>query len=373
MKPITASAIFLITASPVLAETFEVDGNAGSSLTAQVLNSFDEPWAMTFLPTGEMLVTEKSGSLKLVSADGVASEDVANVPKVDYGGQGGLGDVVLDPDYASNNRIWISYAEAGDGSTRGAAVTRATLVRDGGQPSLSDVEVVWRQTPKTSGRGHYSHRLLFTPDGKLLITSGDRQKLDPAQDMNSSLGKLIRINLDGTPPPDNPFQDDGELAKSFWSIGHRNLLGIAYDTEGNLWQHEMGPRHGDEINLIVKGENYGWPIVSNGDHYSGAPIPDHDTRPEFEAPKAFWVPTIAPSGLVIYDGDVFPEWKNDAFIGGLRSMALIRVDIDGTSASEAERFSWGKRIREVEQGPDGHLYVLEDNDGGRLLRLSPDQ
>ena len=189
--------------------------------------------------------------------------------------------------------------------------------------------------------------------------------------MNSALGKIIRLNTDGTIPADNPFQDSGNLAKTFWSIGHRNLLGIDFDPDGRLWTHEMGPRHGDELNLIAKGENYGWPLVSNGDHYSGVPIPDHDTRPEFVPPKAWWTPSIAPSGLVIYDGEMFKDWMGDAFIGGLRSQALIRVDIDDDAAKEAERFSWGRRIREVEQGPSGALWVLEDGNGGRLLKLVP--
>jgi glucose/arabinose dehydrogenase len=362
--------LFGLVIIPANAHAFETEGTAGSQLEAVELNTFDQPWAMTFLPSGEMLVTQKTGELLLVSADGATKTEISNVPDVDYGGQGGLGDVILDPNFLTNNQIWISFAEAGDGG-RGAAVAKAILDRSSEQPALRDIQVVWRQVPKTSGRGHYSHRLAFTPDGKLLITSGDRRMQDPAQDFAVNLGKLIRINPDGTVPEDNPFQDRGELAKQFWSVGHRNLLGIAYDMNGNLWQHEMGPRHGDELNLIIKGENYGWPVVSNGDNYSGIPIPDHDTRPEFEAPKAYWVPSIAPSGMVIYDGDVFPDWRNDAFIGGLVSKALIRVDIEGEQASEVERFSWNKRVREVEQGPDGYLYLLEDRGGGRLLKLMP--
>ncbi len=186
-----------------------------------------------------------------------------------------------------------------------------------------------------------------------------------------ALGKIIRLNDDGSVPKDNPFQDKGALAKSFWSTGHRNLLGIAFDGEGRLWAHEMGPRHGDELNLIHPGRNYGWPIVSDGDNYDGSRIPDHATRPEFEAPKASWVPSIAPSGLVIYDGDVFANWQGNALIGGLVSRALIRVALTGPNAQEAERFRWGKRVREVEQGPAGHIWVLEDGDNGRLLKLSP--
>ena len=205
----------------------------------------------------------------------------------------------------------------------------------------------------------------------MFITSGDRRKLKPAQNFDGHLGKVLRLNDDGTVPHDNPWQDRGQIARQFWTVGHRNMLGIDFDADGRLWVHEMGPRHGDELNLIIAGKNYGWPIVSNGDHYSGVPIPDHDTRPEFEAPQAFWVPSIAPSGLVIYDGDMFADWKGSAIIGGLVSRALIRVELKGDTAKEAERFKWGERIREVEQGPAGALYVLEDGSGGRLLKLTP--
>jgi glucose/arabinose dehydrogenase len=293
---------------------------------------------------------------------------------VAYGGQGGLGDVVLHPDFANNGYVYISNAETVDGGmTFGAVVTRAKLDLSGNTPQLTDITKIWTQEPKVSGNGHYSHRIAFGPDGKLFITSGDRQKLTPAQDFDKALGKVIRLNEDGSVPDDNPWQDQGELARTFWSTGHRNLLGITFDNEGRLWTHEMGPRHGDEMNLIVKGDNYGWPVVSWGNHYSGDPIPDHDTRPEFNAPEAYWVPSIAPAGLVIYDGELFPDWQGDALIGGLVGQTLVRVDIEGESAKEAERFEWGARIREVEQGPDGALWVLEDGGGGRLLKLTPRQ
>ncbi len=235
---------------------------------------------------------------------------------------------------------------------------------------METLEIIWRQTPKVSGKGHYSHRLVFGPQRYLFITSGERQKQEPAQSWTQDLGKIIRLHADGSVPPDNPFQDKGALAKSFWSLGHRNLLGIAFNKNGQLWTHEMGPQHGDEFNLIIRGDNYGWPLVSWGNHYSGYPIPDHDTRPEFHTPEVYWVPTIAPSGLIIYDGPMFPDWQGNAFIGGLRSESLIRIKINGDQAEEVERFDMKQRIREVEQGPDGAIWVLEDGDGGRLLRLS---
>jgi aldose sugar dehydrogenase len=351
--------------------TWEITGSAGSTLKARAVTDFNEPWAMVFLPGGDMLVTEKPGALLLVSKDGRTKKPVRGVPEVAYGGQGGLGDVILHPQFSSNNLIYLSYAEAGDQGTKGAAVAQARLNQDSAQPTLTDLQVIWRQEPKVSGSGHYSHRLAFGPDKKLFITSGDRQKQAPAQEWNNNLGKVIRVNADGTVPPDNPFQDKGELARSFWSIGHRNLLGIAFDKQGRLWTHEMGPRHGDEFNLIVPGDNYGWPIVSWGDQYSGIPIPDHDTRPEFNGPECYWVPTIAPSGLIIYDGNLFPEWRGNAFIGGLASQALLRITITEDNAEEVERFPMEKRIREVEQGPDGAIWVLEDKKGGRLLVLTP--
>ena len=371
----TALAIALLAAAALnvtgaaAQDRFTIEGSNGKTLAAEAVASFDQPWAMTFLPDGSMLVTTKPGKVFHVMQDGKSAE-VAGMWDVAYGGQGGLGDVVLHPDFASNNLVYISYAEA-DGGNIGAVVVRARLNIGGGAPALRDVERIWEQKPKVSGRGHYSHRIAFGPDGKMFISSGDRQKLTPAQDFDSALGKVIRLNDDGTVPPDNPWQDKGELAKTFWSMGHRNLLGLAFDAEGRLWNHEMGPRHGDELNLVEPGKNYGWPVVSYGDHYSGAAIPDHDTRPEFEQPKAWWVPAISPAGLTIYSGDLFPAWKGDALIGGLSSRALVHVDIDGTQAREAARYEWGVRVRETEQGPDGALWVLEDGPGGRLLKLTP--
>lgn len=333
--------------------------------------TLNEPWAMTFLPDGRMLITEKRGQLLVVSQSGEKSRPIANVPDVDYRGQGGLGDVILHPDYASNGVIYISYAEAGVGNVRGAAVARARLVLGDDGNRLDDLEVIWRQNPKVTGGGHYGHRMLFDTDGYLFISSGERQKFDPAQQMTGNLGKIVRLREDGSIPEDNPFFEKGDVAAEIWSIGHRNPLGIAFDSEGRLWNTEMGPLHGDELNLVIRGENYGYPIVSEGDHYSGEEIPDHDTRPEFAAPKVAWIPSIAPGSLMFYSGDLFPGMKGSALIAGLAAAAIIRVEFDGDSAREVERYSMGARIREVEQGPDGSLWVIEDGDGGRLLKLTP--
>ncbi|WIH05432.1 PQQ-dependent sugar dehydrogenase [Xanthomonas translucens pv. graminis] len=336
--------------------------------------TFNEPWAMSFLPDGSALITEKGGTLKRFDPASGRTGTVSGVPAVDYGGQGGFGDVLPHPDFAQNGWLYLSYVEAGSDDTRGAAVARAKLTLDAnGGGALSQLQVIWRQQPKVSGTGHYGHRLAFGPDGKLWISSSERQKFDPAQDMNSNLGKIVRLNDDGSVPADNPFARRGGVAAQVWSLGHRNVLGLAFDANGQLWEHEMGPAGGDELNLIQRGANYGYPIVSNGNHYDGRPIPDHSTRPEFAAPKLSWTPVISPAGFVIYSGSAFPQWRGNGFIGGMSSQSLLRIEFDGDHAREAARYDMGKRIREVEQGPDGALWLLEDGSSGRLLKLQPVQ
>ena len=332
--------------------------------------TFNEPWAMSFLPDGRLLVTEKRGALKLLKPGGKIAT-VTGTPAVDYGGQGGFGDVVPHPQFASNGWIYLSYAEKGERDTRGAAVARARLTFDAeGGGALSELRVIWRQVPKVDGRGHYGHRIAFGPDGKLWISSGERQHFDPAQDMRSNLGKVLRLNDDGSTPADNPFVGQGPVSAQIWTLGHRNLLGMAFDAQARLWVAEMGPKGGDELNLIERGRNYGWPKVSNGNHYDGSDIPDHDTAPEFEAPKISWTPVIAPASMIFYSGAVFPDWRGDALLAGLASKALVRVEFDGDRAREAARYDMGQRIREVEQGPAGEIWLLEDGPGGRLLKLS---
>jgi glucose/arabinose dehydrogenase len=307
----------------------------------------------------------------LVSVGGAVTPLLEEEPGLVYGGQGGFGDVALHPDFSENHLIYLSYSESGESGTSGSAVARARLDIDSAGGQVSGFEVIWRQNPKVPGSGHYGHRIAFSPDGYLFITSGDRQKFDPAQDIKTNLGKIVRLHDDGSVPDDNPFAGRGGVAAQIWTLGHRNPLGLAFDADGRLWSHEMGPRHGDELNLIFRGENYGWPIVSNGNHYDGTRIPDHDTRPEFAAPKTWWAPGIAPAGFMIYSGNLFRDWKGDGFIGGLASEALVRIEFAGVEAREVERFAMGKRIREVEQGPDGAIWLLEDKKGGRLLKLTP--
>ncbi|MAF62700.1 PQQ-dependent sugar dehydrogenase [Blastomonas sp. CCH8-A3] len=343
-----------------------------------VVGQFDEPWAMTFLPDGRALVTEKKGKLKLVTfaADGkISSVDVSGTPTVAYGGQGGLGDVVLSPDFVNDGYVYLSFAEAGDGDTSGAAVARAKLVMaNDGAASLKDMQVLWRQEPKVSGKGHYGHRIAFGPDGMMYISSGERQKFDPAQDLDQNLGKVIRLTPTGGIPSDNPMYDQGRIKAQAWSWGHRNPLGLAFDNAGNLWELEMGPKGGDELNLVKRGANYGYPKVSNGDHYDGKDIPDHAPGDGFEPPKVFWNPAISPGSLMIYSGDLFPAWKGSAFIGALGAQALVRVKLGGDTAEKADNWTMEGRIREVEQGPDGAIWLLEDGargSKGRLLKLTP--
>ena len=342
----------------------------------EVVGSFDQPWAMTFVSDNTALITEKPGRLWVWHPHDGSRIAVSGVPQVDAGGQGGLGDVIAHPDFARNNLVYLSWAEAGPGNTRGAAVGRAELIIDNmgeGSAELRNLQVIWRQSPKTEGRGHYGHRLALR-DGHLFISNGERQLFDPAQDMNQHLGKIVRLHEDGRTPSDNPWAAQGGVAAQLWTTGHRNPLGLAFDSQGRLWEHEMGPQGGDEFNLIERGRNYGYPIVSNGSHYDGRDIPDHPTRPEFAAPKIWWNPSVSPAGLMIYSGRLFPQWRGDAFMGALSGQALIRIDLDGGNAREANRWPMGARIREVEEGPDGAIYVLEDSrngSGGRLLRLTP--
>jgi len=342
---------------------------------AEDVATFDEPWAMVFLPDGRLLVTQQGGAVKLVSlAGGKASiASVSGVPEVDYGGQGGLGDVALSPDFANDGYVYLSWVEPGDNGTRGAAVGRAKLVEDAdaGTAALQDMQVIWRQEPKVSGRGHFGHRLAFGPDGMLYISSGERQKFDPAQDLDQNLGKIVRLTPTGGIPSDNPFYDQGRIRAQLWSYGHRNPLGLAFDGDGRLWEIEMGPKGGDELNLITRTGNYGYPKVSNGDHYDGRDIPDHAPGDGFVAPKVWWNPSISPGSLMIYSGTLFPAWQGDAFVGALSGKALIRLHLDGENAEKADQWPMDARIREVEQGPDGAIWLLEDGRKGTLVRLTP--
>lgn len=331
--------------------------------------TFNEPWAMAFLPDGRALITEKSGKLKLWR-EGQPAADVTGVPAVSYAGQGGFGDVVLHPGFASNGLVYLSWAEA-EGDVKGAVVGRAKLVEDNTGARLEGLTVIWRQSPKVTGNGHFGHRIAFGPDGKLFISSGERQKFDPAQDLSMNLGKVVRLNDDGSVPSDNPMAAKGGVTAQIYAYGIRNPLGLAFDGAGRLWEVEMGPRHGDELNLVTPGANFGYPNVSNGDHYDGRDIPDHKPGDGYIAPKVFWNPAISPGGMMIYQGSAFPRWKGDAFIGALGGKALVRVDLEGEQAAKGDHWAMDKRIRDVDQSADGAIWLLEDGDKARLLKLTP--
>lgn len=333
---------------------------------------FSDPWAMAFLPgTDDLLITQKSGELLLRDQKSGATITVGGTPQVVNAGQGGFGDVVPGPTYEQDHTIYLSWVERGERGQTGAVIGRGRLESAGTTARLVDLAVIWRQD-KTTGTGHFAHRMVFSPDGKyLFVTSGERQKMTPAQDLSTNLGKVLRLTPDGEPAPGNPFADRGGVSAQIWTYGHRNPLGIAFDAEGNLWVSEMGPMGGDEINLIIEGRNYGWPRVSNGSHYGGAPIPDHAPGDGFEAPKVFWNPSVSPASLMIYSGNKFPQWRGDAFAGALSGQALLRIDLNGTEATKGDQWDMGQRIRDVAQGPDGSIWVIEDGEGGRLLELVP--
>lgn len=337
-----------------------------SAVSPTPIATFDNPWAMTFLPDGRMLVTEKPGRLRLVTTAGQVTT-VAGTPAVAYAGQGGLLDIALDPNFTANQQVYLSFAETGAGGS-GLAVARATLASDGG--GLTGLNVIWRQTPMIANETrHFGGRLAFGPDQMLYITAGERHQGIPAQDPGGTLGKIIRLNRDGSIPSDNPLVGVIGARSEIWTLGHRNPYGLVFAADGRLFESEMGPEGGDEFNLITRGSNYGWRVVSEGDDEEV--LPRHSTRPEFAAPLVSWTPVIAPGGMIQYGGTRFVGWRNDFILAGLVSQGLVRVRVTGSTAVEVARIGLGARIREVEQGPDGAIWVLEDGGSGRLLRLDP--
>ena len=345
-----------------------------------VADSLQNPWGLAFLPGGRMLVTERPGRLRVVAADGSLSVPVTGVPAVDARGQGGLLDVALHPNFASNNLVYISYSEPRDGGENNTAVARGRFV-DGAAPRLENVEVIFHQAPSLGSRQHYGGRLVFARDGRLFVTLGDRS-ITPgrmqAQQMNSLIGKIVRLEADGTIPSDNPFVGTAGARPEIWSIGHRNVqAATVHPTTGDLWEVEHGTRGGDELNIARKGKDYGWPTIAYGIEYQGAPITGGITRQDgMEQPVYYWDPVIAPSGMTFYTADLFPAWKGSLFIGGLGSTNLVRLTLDGDRVVGEERLLTDlqprrERIRDVRQGPDGALYLLTDVAGGRILKLVP--
>jgi glucose/arabinose dehydrogenase len=345
-----------------------------------VAEGLQAPWSLEFLPSGKMLVTEKPGRLRIVSADGTLSPPVEGIPAVDARGQGGLLDVALDPNFASNQMIYWSFSEPQEGGANNTAVARGKLV-DGPTPRLENVQVIYHQAPSVMSRGHYGSRLAFANDGTLFITQGDRQNnanRELVQKTDTLIGKIVRINPDGSIPKDNPFVGREGYRPEIWSIGHRNSQSAAiHPTTGELWEVEHGTRGGDELNIARKGLNYGWPDVAYGIEYQGAPIRGgKTTQPGTEQPIYYWDPVIAPSGMMFYTADLFPEWKGSLFIGGLATTNIVRLDIKDNRVVGEERLLKDlqpdpERIRDVKQGPEGAVYVVTDNAEGRVLKLVP--
>ncbi|MDP1642756.1 MAG: PQQ-dependent sugar dehydrogenase [Phenylobacterium sp.] len=343
-----------------------------------VAEGLDKPWAIAFLPDGRMLVTEKPGRLRIVTAAGVLSEPVTGLPEVDARDQGGLLDVVLDPDYAQNNLIYWSYAEPRGNGTNSTAVARGRLVEDGASARVTDVQVIFQQNPAMDSTKHYGNRLVFDRGGHLLIALGERSIMDgrvQAQDMNSALGKVVRINRDGSIPADNPFVGQDGVRPEIFASGVRNVQAAAlHPTTGALWEIEHGARGGDELNIIEAGKDYGWPTIAYGLEYSGNAIGEGQTaQPGMEQPAYYWDPVIGPSGMIFYQGDLFPAWKDSLFVGALRDKHLVRLTLDGDRVVGEERLATdvNARIREVEQGPDGAIYLATDSAEGKILKLVP--
>jgi glucose/arabinose dehydrogenase len=365
--------------------------------------TFDNPWALAFLPgTHDALVTEKPGRIWLVDTQSGAKLPVSGAPKVVNEGQGGLLDVVVSPTFATDHTVYLTYAEPSANGGSGLALARAQLTRSAAGGTLSGLQLLWHDPAGGQG-GQFGGIVAFAPDGKsLFLSAGERQRFTPAQDPNQPIGKILHLTLDGKPAPGNPWAGrtgaatvtitdppkDTVAAKSAegrkfswpgsnltpaetWSMGHRNPYGLTFDAQGRLWETEMGPQGGDELNLIQPGKNYGWPLVSEGHNYDGVPIPKPATRPDLTPAKLFWAPSIAPASLLIYSGNLFPQWKGSGFIGALAGQELLRVTFNGDSAQKADQWDMGARIRFVGQGPDGAIYLLEDGDKGRLLRLTP--
>ena len=401
----TAAIIAILAAATVVAQfnsgQMKSDPNLPFAMTQ--VATFQLPWRIAFLPDGRMLVTEKVGPVWLVTQQGMKMP-VDNVPAVLYQGQGGMLGVFVSPRYATDRSVYLTYSEPGDPGTSGLALARARLTIGDSRASLDGLQVIWHDMPKGRG-GQFGAQVAFSPDGQyLFLTVGDRQRFTPAQDPNTAVGKILRLTLDGKPAPGNPMAGktgatsiplinpprDTEAAKTAepistytftspnlapsetWSSGHRTPYGLAFGPDGRLWEVEHGPRGGDELNLIEPGKNYGWPLVSYAANYNGTPIPSPDTRPDLTKPVIYWNPVIAPGSLTFYNGPMFPQWKGSALIGGMGTQSLNRITFDGKGgATAAERWSVGRRVRDVEVAPDGAIWIAEDANPGGLYRVTP--
>ena len=363
-----SSTLFLASAS-AFSQTFTSEDYKLTVTT--VAEGLEYPWGMDFLPNDMMIVTERAGRVRTVSNQGQLSAPLKGVPKVVNNGQGGMLDVTLDPEFAKNNLIYVSYSEPGKGGS-GTAVARAKL--DIEHNRLEDLQVIFRQHPKSHGPHHYGSRLVFARDGTLFITIGERGELDRAQDFSINRGQVIRIHSDGSIPDDNPFIGRKGYRPEVWSYGHRNPQGAAlHPLTSNLWTVEHGARGGDEVNIPKPGKNYGWPTIAYGKHYSGGKIGLGTHKAGMEQPVYYWDPSIAPSGMDFYSGNLFSKWKGNLIVGALKFRLLTRLVLDGEKVTREERLleGLGERIRQVRQGPDGYIYLLTDSNEGRVLRLGP--
>jgi glucose/arabinose dehydrogenase len=407
MKTLLSTALLLT----VVTATAGAQTNAGTlksdpnlPFTMTDIATFNRPWRIAFLPDGRMLVTEKVGAVWLVTPKGEKTP-VNNVPAVLYQGQGGMLGIFVSPHYATDHNVYLTYSEPGEETgTSSLALARARLALGEGTASLEGLEVLWRDMPKGRG-GQFGAQIAFSPDGQyLFLTVGDRQRMTPAQDPNTEVGKILRLTLDGKPAPGNPMAGktgaptrplinpprDTEAAKTApvistytvqgtnlapsetWTSGHRTPYGLAFAPDGRLWELEHGPRGGDELNLIEPGKNYGWPLVSYATNYNGVPIPSPDTRSDLVKPVIYWTPVIAPGNMIFYKGAMFPQWQGSALISGIATQTLSRITFDGKGgAAPAERWGVGRRLRDVEVAADGALWLLEDNNPGALIRVTP--
>ncbi|WP_423819336.1 PQQ-dependent sugar dehydrogenase [Salinimicrobium sp. TIG7-5_MAKvit] len=356
--------LFSLTA---LAQKSTVRTDAGDVQVRKIVENLDHPWGMAFLPDGRLLVTERAGTLRILK-DSTLSEPLMGTPEVFAQGQGGMLDVALHPNFQENQYIYLSFAEPGNNGTASTALGRGKLEGN----TIKDFETIFRMEPKVEGPNHFGGRILFTEGNDIFLTLAERFKFEPAQDLSSHLGTVVRLEDDGTASEENPAFNDANALAEVWSYGHRNIESAAIHPEtGALWVAEMGPMGGDELQPAKAGKNYGWPVVSWGDNYDGTEIPKPTTRPEFADAVIHWTPTISPSGMIFYDGDLFPEWKNSMMIGGLTAAGIVRVDVNGDNAQEVERIPLTTRVRDVEQGPDDSIWVLTDEDNGKILQLKP--